>query len=98
MVRSKAKEKELGAKGQLSGISEYPTSEPPLAHMPHWDETSYPPELVPLCAAVRNITEEDEHVWKDGERQRDQSKKRDADHAEGELLMEERDRTFSRRR
>ena len=31
--------------------------------MQYWDETSYPSELVPLCAAVRNVTEEDEHSW-----------------------------------
>ena len=32
--------------------------------MPCWDETSHPSESVPLCASVRNVTEEDEHVWK----------------------------------
>ena len=32
--------------------------------MPYWDETGYMPELVPLCAAVRKVTEEDERGWK----------------------------------
>ena len=32
--------------------------------MPCWDETSYPSELVPLCATVRNVSNEDEQGWK----------------------------------
>ena len=32
--------------------------------MPCWDENSYPSELVPLCATVRNVTDEDEQDWK----------------------------------
>ena len=28
------------------------------------DENSYPSELVPLCATVRNVSNEDEQVWK----------------------------------
>ena len=32
--------------------------------MPYWDETSYPAELVPPCATVRNATDEDEQCWK----------------------------------
>ena len=51
-------------KGQLSGLGEYPTWTPPLGHMPCWDENSYPSELVPLCATVRNVSNEDEQGWK----------------------------------
>ena len=54
------KEKEKG-KGQLSGIGEYPTSRPPFGHMPYWDENSYPSELVPLCATVRNAEKRPTH-------------------------------------
>ena len=32
--------------------------------MPYWDENSYPSELVPLCATVRNVSNEDEQGWK----------------------------------
>ena len=32
--------------------------------MPYWDENSYPSELVPLCARVRNVSNEDEQGWK----------------------------------
>ena len=32
--------------------------------MPCWDENSYPSELVPLCATVRNVSNEDEQGWK----------------------------------
>ena len=51
-------------KGQLSGLGEYPTWGPPLGHMPYWDENGYPSELVPLCATVRNVSNEDEQGWK----------------------------------
>ena len=56
---------EKGGKGkmdQLSGLGEYPCWRKPVGHMPYWDETSHPSESVPLCVAVRNVTEEDEHV------------------------------------
>ena len=32
--------------------------------MLYWDESSYPSELLPPCAAVRHVTEEHEHRWK----------------------------------
>ena len=32
--------------------------------MTYWDENSYQSELVPLCATVRNVTDEDEQGWK----------------------------------
>ena len=32
--------------------------------MPCWDENSYPSELVPLCATVRNVSDENEEGWK----------------------------------
>ena len=33
-------------------------------HMPYLDENSYPSELVPLWATVRNVSNEDEQGWK----------------------------------
>ena len=51
-------------KGQLSGLGEYPPWGLPLGHMPYWDENSYPSESVPLCATVRNVSNEDEQGWK----------------------------------
>ena len=32
--------------------------------MPYWDKNSYPSELVPVCATVRNVSNEDEQGWK----------------------------------
>ena len=32
--------------------------------MPYWNENSCPSELVPLCATVRNVSNEDEQGWK----------------------------------
>ena len=48
----------------MSGLGEYPPWGPPIGHMPYWDENSYQSELVPLCATMRNVTDEDEQGWK----------------------------------
>ena len=79
--RTMAKEEKGGkgkGKGHLSGLRAHPSWEPQLGQLPYWDETCCPPESVPLCAAVRNVTEEDDHGWK--------RKKRHADHDEGRGL------------
>ena len=62
-ARETAKGKGKEGKGQLSGFDENPNWGPPLGQMPYWDENSYPSELVPLCATVRNVTDEDEQGW-----------------------------------
>ena len=52
---------------------EHHTWGPPLGHMPLWGENGYESELVPLCAAVRQATDEDKQEWQTIRRKRSEN-------------------------